>query len=107
MQNSDLAFSSGLFHYRITVEIDASEIKRNHARPAFFQTFGITASNASQAVDILERKLSEGLMGEYVIEITITPLHPHDIPEEVYRENPVHEIGIHFVSGRIYFDPLE
>ncbi len=98
---------SGFYHFRVIVEVIISDIDTGESHPerAYYTTFGVTAASAAAAVETIEAELDGAMIHDIVSELTITTLHPDEIPKDVVDISSLQEPGIHFVSGRIYFDP--
>ena len=109
MFDQDNLLESGLYHFRVIVEtiVGDPDSNKNHLSGAYYRTYGITAASAVAAVQIIESELEKAMTQDVVREITVASLHPDEIPEDTVDMASIQEPGVHFVSGRIYFDPAE
>jgi hypothetical protein len=98
---------SGLIAFKIIVRIHFNYEFEVPEIDAFYRTYGVTADTPSNALRIIEEELEKELCEESVVEFTISPVEPCDIDLEIVDDCVLQEQGIHFVSGRIYFNREE
>jgi len=115
--NSEYALPSGLYYFRvivqITVEEEIIEVDQDGDEmdplQGYFQTFGVTASGLSDAIQVAEEMLakhepaggsSDDPKGSIqMIEACLLDPESVELDEDEWKT----ERGVHFVSGRVLF----